>query len=190
MAESGVITHLLAAARSGDADAADRLAALIYGELRVLARRCLRDRGAANTLSTTALVHEAYLRIGGAGDAEFADRTHFFAYAAQAMRRILVDHARRAQADKRGGRAVHVGIDEVALPLAVPPEQVVALDQVLTRLQELDARLARIVEMRVFGGLDVNEVAAVLELSERTVKRDWRKARALLGAWLAEPAPG
>jgi RNA polymerase sigma factor (TIGR02999 family) len=187
MAGRGDITSLIAAARGGDAGAADRLAVLIYDELRVLARRCLRDRAAANTLSTTALVHEAYLRIGGDSASAFPDRAHFFAYAAQVMRRILVDQARRAYAGKRGGHAVHVGLDDVALPLTAPPEQIVALDQALDRLQALDERLARIVEMRVFAGLEVDEAAEVLGLSERTVKRDWRKARALLGAWLAEP---
>ena len=187
MAGTGDITSLLAAARDGDAAAAERLAVLIYDELRVLARRCLRDRAAANTLSTTALVHEAYLRLGGGPNAQFPDRSHFFAYAAQAMRRILVDRARRAQTDKHGANAPHVSVDDVALPFAAPPEQIVALDQVLQRLHTLDARLSRIVEMRVFAGLEVDEVARALGLSERTVKRDWRKARALLGVWLADP---
>ena len=186
MAATGDITGLIKAARGGEAGAADRLAVLIYDELRVLARRCLRDRSAADTLSTTALVHEAYLRIGGDEASSFSDRAHFFAYASQVMRRILVDQARRAYADKRGGQAHHVSIDDVALPLTAPPEQIVALDQMLDRLQSYDERLARIVEMRVFAGLEVDEAADVLGLSERTVKRDWRKARAVLGAWLAE----
>ena len=186
MSGTGEITSLLIAARDGDEAAANQLAALVYGELRLLAHHCRRDRGGAGTLSTTALVHEAYLRIGGSPDANFADRGHFFAYAAQAMRRILVDHARRTCAAKRGGNVAHVGFDDAALSLTVPPEQLVALDQVLTRLHRFDERLANLVELRVFAGLDVPELAQALELSERTVKRDWRKARALLGAWLLE----
>ncbi|HET9033379.1 MAG TPA: ECF-type sigma factor [Dokdonella sp.] len=186
MVTNGEITGLLIAARGGDEAAANRLAGLVYGELRLLAHHCRRDRGAAGTLSTTALVHETYLRMGGLPEADFADRAHFFAYAAQAMRRILVDHARRSCAAKRGGNAPHVIFDDVALSLTVAPEQVVALDQVLTRLHQLDERLASLVELRVFAGLDVSELAQALELSERTVKRDWRKARALLGGWLQE----
>jgi len=189
MAATGDITSLRAAARSGDSGAADRLAILIYDELRVLARRSLHDRQSASTLSTTALVHEAYLRIGGDATSTFPDRAHFYAYAAQVMRRILVDQARRAYADKRGGQAVHLSIDDVALPLSAPPEQIVALDQALNRLDALDPRMSKVVEMRVFAGLEVEEVAAALDLSPRTVKRVWRKARALLGAWLAEAAP-
>jgi RNA polymerase sigma factor (TIGR02999 family) len=184
MATTGDITGLIASAREGDADAADRLAALIYDELRVLARSCLGDRSQHPTLSTTALVHEAFLRMSGGADAQFPDRMHFFAYASTAMRRIVVDQARRAHAEKRGGDAVHVDIDSAVLPLDAPPEQIVALDQALERLSDMDARLARIVEMRVFAGLEVDEVAHALGVSERTVKRDWRKARALLGAWL------
>jgi RNA polymerase sigma factor (TIGR02999 family) len=187
MGGTGEITSLLLAARDGDEAAASQLALLVYGELRLLAHQCRRNRQDADTFSTTALVHEAYLRIGGSPEADFADRAHFFAYAAQAMRRILVDHARRACAAKRGGIAPHVPYDDTTLSLSAPPEQVVALDQVLTRLHRFDERLANIVELRVFAGLDVPELAQALALSERTVKRDWRKARALLGAWLSEP---
>ena len=186
MGGTGEITRLLLAARDGDEAAANRLAILVYGELRVLAHGCRRDRGTGDTLSTTALVHEAYLRIAGAGQADFSDRGHFFAYAAQAMRRILVDHARRSCADKRGGNAPHFSIDDAGLSLSVPAEQIVALDQMLSRLQQCDKRLASLVELRVFAGFDMAAIAHALGLSERTVKRDWRKARALLGAWLSE----
>lgn len=182
MDAAGDITGLLTAARNGDARAADRLAVLIYDELRRLA--LAHGAGVADTLSATALVHETWLRIFGNHEANFADRRHFYAYAAQAMRRIVVDHARRRGARKRGGGAERATFDDSVAATAAAPEQIVALDQALTRLHALDARLARLVELRVFAGLEGVELAAVLKVSERTVKRDWRRARTLLGTWL------
>lgn len=180
----GDITLLLSAAREGDTDAAARLAVLVYDELRRIARH--RQPAADETLSTTALVHETYLRVFGEHGASFPDRNHFYAYAAQAMRRLVTDHARRRAAGKRGGGAQHIELDEALALCDASPERIIALDQMLTRLQEMDARLARMVELRVFAGLDTDELSAALEVSTRTVKRDWRRARAILGAWLGQ----
>ncbi len=184
MDDRGEITLLLCAARKGDADASARLAVLVYDELRKIARH--HQPAGGETLSTTALVHETYLRVFGDHGASFPDRNHFYAYAAQAMRRLMTDHARCRASGKRGGGVWHVELDETIEMTVAPPEQVIALDEVLTRLHDLDARLARMVELRVFAGLDTDELSAALEVSTRTVKRDWRRARAILGAWLDE----
>lgn len=181
------ITGLLAASRGGDAAAGNRLAVLIYDELRRLARSA---GGDADTLSTTALVHETYLRLFGNRTANFADRSHFYAYAARAMRALLVDHARRRSASKRGGTLLRTDVDETFASTAASPDQVLALDQTLDRLQMFDPRLARLVELRVFGGLGVDELATALERSPRSIKRDWRRARALLGGWLSASEAG
>lgn len=183
--QPGEVTRLLAAARNGDADAADRLAVLIYDELRHLARRGRNARrGEADTLSTTALVHEAYLRLFDRQAAVFPDRGHFYAYAAQAMRRIVVDHARRRQTAKRGAGTHHEALDDAVVAFNVTPDQVVQLDQTLTQLHERDAQLAQLVELRVFGGLAIEELAQAMGVSTSTVKRDWRRARAMLGVSL------
>lgn len=181
----GEITRLLAAAREGDGEAMDRLMALVYDELHAMARRQLRNRRPGQTLTTTALVHEAYLKLVDHPGATWQDRSHFLSVAAIAMRHILVDSARRRVAKKRGGEGVKVPLDELHLSLEEPSAdaravEVLALDRALTSLATLNERLSRLVELRFFGGLNEEETARVLGTSERTVRRDWRKARAFL----------
>lgn len=183
-AATGEVTRLLAAARQGDGSAMHRLVPLLYDELRARARRELRRRRPGRTLTTTALVHEAYLKLVGR-DADFRDRSHFLAVAALAMRHVLVDAARRRVAKKRGGEEVRITFDELRLGQEEPGTEaraveILAVDRALTSLAALDERLSRLVEMRFFGGLTEEEVAEVMGISERTVRRDWRKARAFL----------
>lgn len=182
MTGTGDITGLIKAARGGDAGAADRLAVLIYDELRVLARRCLRDRAAADTLSTTALVHEAYLRFGGDAASSFADRAHFFAYASQVMRRILVDQARRKRAAIHGGDRNRVELSEGDLISDAVPEDLVDLDDSLSKLAEDDPLAAEIAKLRIFAGLSVAEAADCLGISRATANRHWAYGRAFLRA--------
>lgn len=175
----GDITALLAAFREGDRDALDRLLPMVYGELRDRAHNQLARRRPGDTLSTTALVHEAYLKLVGSSSQSYADRVHFFAVASKAMRQILVDYARRGAAAKRdGGLAVSLDADLLADPERA--KELVALDEALAQLERLDERLAKTVELRFFGGLSVEEAAEALAVSPRTIKRDWRKARAFL----------
>ena len=178
------ITQLLAAWRAGDPTAVNRLMPLVYGELRTIARQRRRGRG-DHTLQTTALVHETYLKLSKQSHLMVHDRSHFFAVAAKAMRQITVDYARKRLSDKRGGGAAVEAIDDVDVPASETPSVIVALDAALERLAQLDELLSRIVELRYFGGLSVEETAEVLKCSPRTVKRGWRKARALLHAELA-----
>jgi RNA polymerase sigma factor (TIGR02999 family) len=182
------ITQLLAAWRDGDRNAIDRLMPLIYGELRAIARRRFRDHR-DHTLQTTALVHETYLKLAKQSHLIVHDRHHFLAVAARAMRQLTVDYARKRLSNKRGGGVVLVPIEDVDLPASDRPSAIVALDGALERLMQLDEELARIVELRYFGGLSVEETAAVLQCSPRTVKRGWRKARALLHADLVTAIP-
>lgn len=181
MATQGEVTELLSAVRDGDSAAMDRLLSLLEGELRALARRQLGWRRPGQTLDTTALVNEAYLKLAGAEQPEWQDRTHFMAVAAIAMRQVLVDEARRRKAQKRGseGRKVDLDLDLLGA-VDVQAETLLALDQALRALAELDERQGRVVEMRFFGGLSGAEIAEVLGVTERTVKRDWRTARAFL----------
>ena len=174
------ITELLRAVEGGDKAARDRLFALVYNELRGLARGQRRRVSNQNTLSTTALVTETYLKL--AGDRVFTarDRSHFFALASRAMRQILVDRARRRGRQKRGGGEAPVSLAEGMLASPDRAEELIALDESLQRLEAADPELARIVEWRFFGGLSVEEVAALLDVSDRTVKRQWRAARAFL----------
>lgn len=174
----GEITELLARWREGEEEAPRRLFELVYGELRIMARRRLAGAGDGRTLSPSVLVHESYLKLVGATP-ELRDRSHFYALAARAMRQIVVDHARRRQAAKRGG-AAKVLVDQTEIPISEQQEEILALDEALCELREIDERLARVVELRFFGGLTVEEIAGVLEVSTPTVKRDWRKARAFL----------
>jgi RNA polymerase sigma factor (TIGR02999 family) len=189
MLPPGEITALLSALREGDRTALDRLFPLVYEELHGRAHRQLARRRPGDTLSTTALVHEAYLKLTDSAHQSYQDRVHFFAVASRAMRQILVDYARRMTAAKRaGGFAVSLDPDQLGDPGRA--EELVALDEALERLERLDERLARNVEMRFFGGLSVEETAEVLGVSPRTVKRDWRKARAFLFAAIrAEDGP-
>jgi RNA polymerase sigma factor (TIGR02999 family) len=175
----GDITGLLAAWRAGDPGAVDALFPLVYRELRGIARRQLgRDAGQA-TLGATALVHEAYLKLVDHTQANVQDRHHFFAVAARAMRQILVDYVRRRRASKRGGGQVEA-LDTDGVPVDAQVFELLAIDRALTRLETIDARLGQLVELRVFAGLSVSEAADAMGVSERTVKRDWQKARAFL----------
>jgi RNA polymerase sigma factor (TIGR02999 family) len=185
MVEVTQITQLLSRARGGDAAALHDLLPLVYDELRALARR--HARGATPTLNTTAIVHEAYLKVFGDGGPQLQDRAHFFAVACLAMRQVLRDYARRRRAEKRGGGAVHVSLHDGDAAVESDLESFLALDRALAKLQELSPRLADVVQLRYFAGLTVQEVASLREQTERTIWRDWLKARAFLAAELAEP---
>jgi RNA polymerase sigma factor (TIGR02999 family) len=176
----GEITELLLEWRQGDSTAADRLFPLVYEELRRIARTHFRHSQPNPTLGATDLVHETYLKLVDQTRVATDDRGHFFALASKAMRHILVDRARRRQAAKRGGGSRQVSLvdgDGADLPRA---HEILEVDEALSRLEQIDARLAHVVELRFFGGLSVEESAEALGSSERTVKRDWQKARAFL----------
>jgi RNA polymerase sigma factor (TIGR02999 family) len=179
VSDTGDITGLLAALGAGDKRAMDQLYPLVYQELHARAHRQLAGRRPGDTLSTTALVHESYLKLAGSAHQSYNDRIHFFAVASRAMRQILVDYARRRVAAKRGGGAA-VSLDPERVADAGRPEELLALDEALEQLQALDGRLVRIVELRYFVGLSVEETAEAVGLSARTVKREWQKARAFL----------
>lgn len=175
------ITLLLREAGSGDPLAAESLYRMLYEELRRLARHRVRAAGELTLLDTTALVHESYLRLGGLQAGDFVDRQHFLAYAARAMRSVVVDMVRARQAQRRGGDVAHVTLDTaIAEDHAVHDEEVVRVHEALDTLAASDPRLARVVELRYFGGLSEPEVAAILGVTERTVQRDWAKARVYL----------
>jgi RNA polymerase sigma factor (TIGR02999 family) len=174
------LTAALRAVGAGDREAVGRAFDAVYLELRRLARRHLRSERRDLSLHTTGLVHEAFLRLSAGASWSAADRRHFFALAGQAMRRVLVDHARRRARGKRGGGVVMVPLDEVDAPVSQRSEELIALDRALARLESEEPELARIVELRFFAGLSVEEVAELLETSDRTIKRRWRVARALL----------
>lgn len=172
---------LLQAASSGDGHAADQVVSMLYGELHRMARSRLRHSGDMTLLDTTALVHESYLRIQQAGKPDFADRKHFLAYAAKAMRAIVIDIARARQADRRGGQALHVTLNtEIGDSVAVQEDEILRVHEALDELADVDERLAKVVEMRYFGGLSEAEIAECLGVTERTVQRDWQKARLFL----------
>ncbi len=178
------VSVLLQAASAGDRDAADRAFALVYGELQRIARRQVARTPAGP--GATSLVHEVYLRLAQAGAMALNDREHFFALAARAMRQLVVDHARQRSAAKRGGGAAKLELDEIADQVGDmgDSDRLIGLDQALERLSALDPQLARLVEMRFFAGLELTEIAEVTGRSERSLKRDWRKARAVLHAAL------
>ena len=186
MADTADITGWLDAARSGDRGALDRVLATLYQELHAMARRQLAGQH-GQTLDATALVHEAYLRLVGRHAAHFDDRAHFFAYAASAMRSVVVDYARQRLAQKRGGDLHRVTElpEEVEGGLRLN-EEMLGLDTALTRLAAVDPRLAQVVELRYFAGLSELEIAALLKRSERSIRRDWQKARLFLLASLQE----
>jgi RNA polymerase sigma-70 factor (ECF subfamily) len=186
----GEVTHLLQEWRAGDDAALDRLIPLVYQELRGMARRCLRGERAPDALQPTALVNEAYLRLVGSHRVEWRDRAHFFAVAATLMRRVLVDEARKRHALKRGGDCTRIALSE---EVAAPAEQdvdLLALDDALERLAEEAPRKARVVELRYFGALTIEETAAVLGVSIDIVKRDWRSAKLWLTRALKEARHG
>jgi RNA polymerase sigma-70 factor (ECF subfamily) len=179
---SASVTRLLDDWSRGDADALEKLLPIVYGELRRVARRELHRERIGHTLQPTALVNELYLRLVEQNRASWQNRAHFFAVAAQIMRRILVDHARAQVAAKRGGSSPRLSLSDAEDVGVEPAFEVLAVDQALTRLATLDADQARIVELRYFSGLTVEETAHVLGTSPRTVKREWRLAK----AWLFE----
>jgi len=183
---SAEVTVLLSAITKGDAEAASRLVPLVYGELRRLAASYMRRERPDHTLQATALVHEAYLKLVEQRAANWQSRAHFFGVAAQLMRRILIDHARGHLRQKRGGEQHKVSLEEALVFSDQHAEEVLAVDESLNRLAKLDPRQARVVEMRFFGGLEVEEVAEVLQVSAKTVKRDWSVAKAWLYADLKE----
>lgn len=184
------VTQLLLEWRAGDASALERLMPLVYRELRRLARRCMRGEQPGHTLQTTGLVNEAYLRLVHSSRVEWRDRAHFFAIATQLMRRVLVDEARKRKYQKRGGDITVVSLDEANL--ASPERQIdlLDLDEALDRLARFAPRKGRVVEMRFFGGLTIEETAAVLEVSTDIVKREWRTARLWLLRALNEAGDG
>ncbi len=185
VSESSKVTGLLKAWASGDQAAQQELIPLVYDELHELARRYRRKAGAGDTLPTTALVNEAYLRLVSIDHVDWRDRAHFFAVSANLMRRILIDIARAQSAEKRGGQVktafVPANWDEIVAAGSERVEELIALDDALNRLIEMDGRRGKTVELRVFGGLSVEETAEVLGVSAVTVMRDWRVAK----AWLA-----
>ncbi len=178
-APPGEITQLLLEWSKGDTGALDRLMPLVYEELRQLARRYMAGERPGHTLQTTALINEAYLRLIDHKEMQWQNRAHFFGVAAQAMRRILVDHARTRDAAKRGGGAPKASLEDAAV---VPerPAELIALDEALTDLATIDPRKSQVVELRYFGGLSVEETAEVLGVSPVTVMRDWSTAKAWL----------
>jgi len=174
------ITQQLIAWSKGDSAALDKLIPVVYQELRRMADRCLRGENAAHSLQPTALVHEAYLRLIDQSRVEWHNRAQFFGVAAQMMRRILTDHAKTKHREKRGGKARKLSLDEIANYADQPAAGLVALDEALKILAEMDERKSRVVEMRYFGGLTVEETAQVLGVSDKTVIRDWNLAKAWL----------
>jgi RNA polymerase sigma factor (TIGR02999 family) len=174
------VTQLLVAWADGDKAALDQLMPIVYEELRRLARQYMRRERAGHTLQTTALVNEAYLRLIDQSRAHWQNRTHFFAVAAQLMRRILVDHARTRVRVKRGGSQPKASLDEAVVLSDAPTVDLLAIDEALERLAALDERKSRIVELRFFGGLSIEETAEVLKISPGTVMHDWTLAKAWL----------
>jgi RNA polymerase sigma-70 factor, ECF subfamily len=184
--ESTDITAMLAAWNDGKAAALDRLMELMYPELRRIARQHLERRRAGETLESAALANEAYLKLLRSGGIRCNDRTHFLAVCSQVIRRILVDHARRRRFAKRGGDRMQVPLDEVLLAAESRGVEVLELDEALQTLARMDPRKSRVVELRYFGGMKIEEAAEVLGISLETAKRDWRMAKAWLMAQLTE----
>jgi RNA polymerase sigma factor (TIGR02999 family) len=174
---AGDVTRLLEAVVAGDSHALDRLVPLVYEDLRRVAHRQLDREGGGHTLQTTALIHEAYLKLASGGAMSATSRAHFLAIAARAMRQVLVDYARRRKATKRGGGVISVTLGDEAGPADTSSDDLLALDDAL---KELDPRQRQVIECRFFGGMEEKDIAEVLGVSERTVRRDWVKARAWL----------
>lgn len=186
MSGRGDITELLVRWRSGDAHALERLMPIVYGELHALARRYMRGERQDHTLQSTALVHEAYLRLADARAIDWQNRAHFFGVASTMIRNILVDHARAHRAEKRGGDAPRLALDHALNVAGQHDVDLLALDQALIQLQREDAQLCRLVELRFFGGLTIEETAEVLRLSDSTVKRQWLLAKTWIFRQLTE----
>lgn len=182
------ITELLAEWSDGNQSALDELYPLVYDELHRLARRYMSRERKGHTLQTTALINEAYVRLVDQKNVHWANRSHFFAISAQIMRRILIDHARRHAFAKRGGGAQQVSLDEAVAVTSGIGSEMLRLDEALKTLAEMDPRRSQVVELRYFGGLNNEEIAGVLHISENTVTRDWNMARAWLHQQLSESA--
>jgi len=178
--EPAEVTGLLRAWSSGDEAAMDRLASLVYDELRRIARRYMRNERAGQTLQTTALVNEVYLRLVDVKNVDWNHRAQFFAISAQMMRRILVDSARARGSRKRGGGAEKVNVDEVAVLSPEPDRAILAVDSALEEFAKLAPRQAKVVELRYFGGLSADQIAEVMQTSTRTIERDWQFAKSWL----------
>lgn len=188
MSEAGQLTRLLRRLTAGDSDAAAEVVPLIYQELRRLAAHYMAGERPNHLLRTTALVHEAYLRLVDQRGSNWRNRAHFYGAAAQVMRRILVDDARTRQARKRGGHTPPLSLDEASTFAGAQSQELVLLDEALARLAELNARQSRVVELRFFAGLTVEETAEVMGISAKTVKREWSVARAWLYRELRTPS--
>jgi RNA polymerase sigma factor (TIGR02999 family) len=187
----GQITELIARARDGDRSALDALFEALYPELKRIAHARLSQHQRGTLMDTTALLHDCYLKFLGAGGLAVEDRAHFMAYAAQVMRSVVVDAVRASLRERRGGDAVHVPLDTgLAEALALPEEEVLDVDRALADLALLEPRLARVVELRYFAGLKEAEIAQLLGVTDRTVRRDWEKARLLLAFALKSEAAG
>lgn len=180
------VTEALNAWSEGDKEALDKLMPLVYDELRRAAHRYMQRENHEHTLQTTALVHEAYLRLVDQRQTEWKSRAHFFAIAAQMMRRVLVDYARTITRAKRGGKALHVSLDQAANFVKDKDLDLLRLDEALNELSKIDARRSRVVELRFFGGLDQKETAEILGVSPATVLRDWNMAKAWLYRYLSD----
>lgn len=183
---SGEVTRLLAQLRAGNEDAAAELAPLIYQELHRLAAACMRRERPEHTLQPTALVNEAYMRLVGQRGVQWQNRSHFYGIAAQVMRRVLLDYARKHKSAKRGGPQKKVQFDEELFATDQQLEAALAVDECLKRLERIDAQQSRVVELRFFGGLNIEEISGVLGISTATVKREWQFAK----AWLQREMSG
>jgi RNA polymerase sigma factor (TIGR02999 family) len=188
LSETGV-TELLVHWSRGDQEALNKLIPLVYDELHKLARRHLRRERSDHTLQTTALVHEAYLKLIDQREANWENRVQFFAVAAQLMRRILVDYARRHRASKRGGDVYKLSLDEALVPFEEKDAELLVLDEALDRLATIDLQQSRVVELRVFAGLTLEETAQALNISPRTVRREWSMAKAWLHRQMKNQRP-
>jgi RNA polymerase sigma factor (TIGR02999 family) len=186
--EAGAVSRILWAAEAGEPLDEEALFSLVYGELKKIAARQMAGERQGHTLQATALVHEAYLRLVKGEPLRWSNRAHFFFSAAQAMRRILVDHARKHRSEKRGGGRPRLPVNVADLAAQDDPETILAVDQAISRLEELDARAARIVHLRFYAGLSLEETAQALQTPERTVRREWSYARVRLFRLLGEEA--
>jgi RNA polymerase sigma-70 factor, ECF subfamily len=184
--EPSEITQLLHRLEAGDRSGVDRLFSAVYQELRNMAAKCFQREAKGNTLQPTALVHEAYMKLVDQKAVDWQGRTHFYAVAAQAMRRILVDHARHRGAVKRGGGQKRLQLDDQLLSGFQPNDDILAVDEALSKLAQLDPRQAELVELRFFGGLSVEEAADALGISKRAAEREWTMVRAWLRRELSE----
>jgi RNA polymerase sigma factor (TIGR02999 family) len=178
--QKGDVTLLLQQLSAGNREAVDKLIPVLYDELRRLAAYYLRQERSNHTLQATALVHEAYLRLVDQGEVHWQNRSHFFGVASQVMRRILLDYARKHGAVKRGGEVAHVSLEDAVVFCEANAAELVALDELLNRLSSLDPQQGKVVELRFFGGLSVEETAELMNISPATVKRDWSMAKSWL----------